>query len=140
MADRIEREIEEILAKFDDVPGTGRAREPISIADHRQKRPGDRKPPRQRSALRITPTQVLLWGAGAVVVGLVLSAFFEPLIWVSVAGTVAFIAGFIWSFRYRAPVGAASPGGGQKFWRDRYIDYEPRHPGVWDRLRGRRRR
>lgn len=150
MADRIEKEIEEILAKLD-VGDTGdtitgeREREPIPL-DQRRRSKGKKKKPNPvvraagssgLSLPGISPASLLFAGAGVMIGGLVLASFWEPLIWLSFAGIVLFLAAFGWSF-LRKP-GAA---GGMKqpkgaYWRDRYIEYEPpSNQGFFGRVAG----
>jgi Flp pilus assembly protein TadB len=137
MADRIEREIEEILARLDDLPAEGQPeRKPISILDKReqQRRPVQPAPPGQPQAglrQRLTPTALLLGGAATVVGGLVLSNVWGPLIWASFAGVVVFLLGFVAAF-FQRPRPAAAPKG--VYWRDRYIEYRPRDSGGGSRL------
>jgi hypothetical protein len=123
MADRIEREIEELLAKLDtELPEGGR--QPISLEERRRRRKPRRSLPRL-SLPDLDPARLLLAGAGTMIAGLFLSLFWSPLIWVSFAGVVIFIGAFLLSFRSR-PVG--SIGGSRPrrvYWRDRYIDYGP---------------
>ncbi len=152
MADRIEREIEEILERLDnEVPGGAppEDRKPISLMQRRQqatnrKPAGAPRAPRQNPMAGITPTALLFAGAGLTVGGLLLSGFVGPLIWLSFAGVVLFIGAFAWSFTRTAP--AARPGGGSGepakgvFWRDRYIEYGPANPGPWARIKRRFRR
>ncbi|MBI2765348.1 MAG: hypothetical protein HYX53_05465 [Chloroflexi bacterium] len=143
MPDRIEREIEEILAKLDEEPPKGSERKPISIIAHKDKRraPGlPKRAPGPPLSQRITPTTLLFAGAATVIGGLVLSNFWSPLIWASFAGVVLFLGAFVWSFTRtsRPGGGAAAPRG--HYWRDRYIEYEPSGPSTWDRLRRRFRR
>jgi hypothetical protein len=123
MADRIEREIEELLAKLEtELPEGGR--QPISLEERRRRRKPRRSLPRL-SLPALDPARLLLAGAGTMIAGLFLSMFWSPLIWVSFAGVVVFIGAFLLSFRSR-PVG--SIGGSRPrrvYWRDRYIDYGP---------------
>jgi hypothetical protein len=138
MADRIEREIEEILARLDEgTPGRGE-RKPASIIAHREKARagGPARRPRSSWKARITPPSMLLTGAALVVGGLLVSSFWGPLIWISFVGVFLFVAAFAWSFRRTPPGGAGSAPQG-RYWRDRYIEYEPSHPSTWDRLKRR---
>jgi hypothetical protein len=147
MADRIEREINEILEKLDSLPDEGAERRPISIADHREKRPKQRVPepakaPRQLPSFIPTPTHALLAGAGTVIGGLVLANLWAPLIWAAFAGVAMFIGGFVAALvrKPNVPRGGASgspnqPGG--VFWRDRYISYEPTNQTTWQKIRRR---
>lgn len=146
MTDKMEREIEEILAKLDEEkqrtvqPDTT----PISILSRRKRapKPAVRASRRTGGTLdRVNPTTLLFAGAGIMVAGLILSGFYSPFIWASFAGIVVFLAAFLWSFR-RTPRssggGASAPGG--HFWRDRYIEYTPAAPSLADRIRSRFRR
>ena len=147
MPDRIEREIEEILAKLDmDEQPRRNERAPISILSQRGKTKSQPAAPRQevprRSASpnifsRVTPATLLLTGAGMVIGGLLFAGAWDPLIWVSFAGVVLFLSAFAWSF-VRTPRPDAGPARGH-FWRDRYIEYNA-NPGPWDRIRRRFRR
>lgn len=143
MADRIEREIEEILAKLDQDGPLAQDKAPVSILSARNKRKTAPKPPRQpRTNLvdALNPTMLLFAGAGLVVGGLILSNAWPPLIWASFAGVVLFLGAFILSFFRSKPVGpAAAPKG--VYWRDRYIEYEPpAQQSAWGRLKRRFRR
>lgn len=146
MPDRIEREIEEILAKLDQEPPPRNDRTPISILAHRGKaRPGTARPapPRRARPRRqlpaVTPATLLLAGAALVVGGLLASNVWGPLIWASFAGVLIFLGAFAWSFvRTPRPTAAGRPEG--VFWRDRYIQYEDVTPSPWQRFRRRFRR
>lgn len=140
MADKFEREIEEILAKLDgDAPPAERT--PISIKSAKRKNPskGSARSPRARTAPAITPTTLLFAGAGVMIAGLLLSAVWEPLIWASFAGIVLFLAAFLWSFR-RSPRVAGAPTPQGHYWRDRYIEYQPAEPTIFDKMKRRFRR
>lgn len=140
MADRIEREIEEILSRLDEgkPPDGPPARSPIPIQSRRKKGNGAAtRLDRQIGGAvgRLTPANLLFAGAGIMIGGLILSAAWDPFIWLAFAGVVLFLAAFIWSFV--RPGGAArnsQPRG--YYWRDRYIEYEPaREPGLLKRLK-----
>ena len=150
MPDKMEREIEEILAKLDsDAPRSSAPplseKAPVSILSRRKRQPG----PLQRATRRtggifdgINPTTLLFAGAGTMVAGLILSSFYGPLIWASFAGVVLFLAAFLWSFRRtpRTSGGTGGDGGGQvkgHYWRDRYIEYKPESPGLGARIKRR---
>lgn len=147
MGDRIEREIEEILERLDnELPGGAlpEDKKPISLMQRRQqatRKVSNPRPPRSNPLAKINPTTLLFTGAALTVGGLILANFVGAMIWVSFAGVVLFLAAFIWSFTRRSTLGAPR-GGAPKgvYWRDRYIEYEPAHPSVWDRLKGRFRR
>lgn len=140
MADRIEREIEEILAKLDD-EAPRETRKPISMLAHKDRKKVTPAAParvRTTNASSITPAQLLIAGAGLVVGGLVLSSFVDALIWVSFAGVVVFLSAFAWSFfRSPRPEGSAAKG---HYWRDRWIEYEPSNGTSWNKLKRRFRR
>jgi len=156
MPDKMEREIEEILARLDkDSPGPQDPAPPISIMARRKKAPGRAEQFRRERAevgsslgngalAAISPTTLLFAGAGVMVAGLILSNFWQPLIWASFAGVVLFLAAFLWSFK-RTPqmtrgggTGAPTPKG--HYWRDRYIEYTPDDSGAMTRLKRRFRR
>jgi hypothetical protein len=148
MADRIEKEIEEILAKLD-VGDTGdtitgeREREPIPLESRRRTRSNKKSNPIVRAAGQgglsipgITPATLLFAGAGVMVGGLILASFWEPLIWLSFAGIILFLAAFGWSFLRKpsAAGGTKTPKGA--YWRDRYIEYEPTSKSFFGRVAG----
>lgn len=162
MPDKMEREIEEILARLDkDSPGPQEPAPPISIMARRKKAPGRAERMREGGAVlgaglggnlgdrllgRLSPTTLLFAGAGVMVGGLILSNVWQPLIWASFAGVVLFLGAFLWSFK-RTPrasggaaggVGAPAPKG--HYWRDRYIEYDATDPGAMTRLKRRLRR
>src|SRR5262245_39081843 len=96
MADKFEREIEEILAKLDDELPAGDAtggRAPISISQKRQQKA---KAQRVRTARpnplnSISPTTLLFAGAGVMFGGLLASAVWDPAIWLALTGVFLFI-------------------------------------------------
>jgi len=146
MPDRIDREIEEILERLgEDAPKRGKAppeggEEPISLEDRRrQRRP--RMSSRAGAAFGFSlsgPSRVslLFTGAGVMVVGLILSAIWGPLIWLAFGGVVLFLAAFIWSFVRPRSVGVKSaPAAKGAHWRGRYVEYEPPPPGVLARIK-----
>jgi len=142
MADRIEREIEEILAKLDE-EAPRETRKPISMLAHKdRKKAAPAAPPRMQrtaAASSITPAQLLLAGAAMVIGGLVLSGFVDAFIWVSFAGVIVFLSAFGWSF-FRSPRPAAGETARGHYWRDRWIEYEPSNANPWDRVKRRFRR
>jgi hypothetical protein len=143
VADRIEQEIEEILAKFDKMPGDeGGGHSPIPIGTKRKRRASASAGVRKSAGgvgNRLTPTALLFAGAGTMVAGLLLANFWSPLIWASFAGVVIFLGAFVWSL-LRTPRPARTQPSGGHFWRDRYIEYEPPSAGPFDRLKRRFRR
>jgi len=152
MPDKMQQEIEEILARLDkDAPAKPAAsavgepdaeRAPISIV---KKRRAKRNPiARARREVRtsipsVTPATLLFTGAGIMVAGLILSSFRQPFIWASLAGVLLFVAAFVWSF-FRSPGTPAAPTPKGVYWRDRYIQYEPANPGPLARLKRKFRR
>lgn len=138
MADRMEREIEEILSKLDvDAPKPERT--PISIMTKRTK-------PRSGMAVRgrnrvpaVSPAVLLIVGAVIMIAGLVLSNVWGPLIWMAFAGVVVFLAAFALSFR-RTPPSSATQAARGHYWRDRYIEYEPGGSDLMTRFKRRFRR
>ncbi|MGE3076390.1 MAG: hypothetical protein AB7N24_10950 [Dehalococcoidia bacterium] len=139
MADKFEREIEEILAKLDDgAPAAPGGNSPISIS---QKRKQKAKAQRVRTSRTnpfssITPTTLLFTGAGLVFGGLIISGAWSPAIWIAFAGVVLFIGAFAWSFRKtNGGGGSAAPRSGGTYWRDRYIDDTPHDGGIKGRFR-----
>ena len=138
MADKFEREIEEILAKLDDeLPSADRAgKPPISISQKRQQKA---KAERVRTArpnplASISPTTLLFAGAGVMFGGLIVSAMWGPAIWFALVGVFLFIGAFFWSFRKTARPSAPVARSQGTFWRDRYIDDRPQS-GIKDRFR-----
>jgi hypothetical protein len=142
MADRIEREINEILEKLEGLPDDPAPpeRRPISIAERRERRPEPPPPPTRRlPSVPLNPTHALVAGAGTVVGGLILSNLWAPLIWAAFAGVAVFIGGFVAAF-FRRPRPRAEQRDGV-FWRDRYIRYDATQSAPWTtRLRRRFRR
>ena len=139
MPDRIDREIEEILARLgEEAPKQGE--EPISLEDRRRRRS---RPMSSRAVAAFgfrvkgpTPASLLFAGAGVMVAGLILSAIWGALIWLAFGGVVLFVAAFIWSFvRPRRPRAASQPASKGAHWRGRYVEYEPPPPGALARIR-----
>lgn len=131
MPDRIQQEIEEILARAGDLPGRGPTQqEPIPF----RRRRGPRRPRFPRLRLPFEPATLLFAGAALLLAGFIGSAFWGAAIWISFAGIVLFLGAFIWSF-FREPR-RPSPGGPKRvYWRDRYIEYEPERPSLARRVR-----
>lgn len=139
MADRIEREIEEILSRLgDDQPPAGRQPIPIKSGRRRKQHRGHRI----QFPWRIDPPVLMFAGAGVMLVGLVLSAFAGWLIWVAFAGVLMFLAAFFVSFARgwpKAPNAQSRPSAGV-FWRDRYIRYDEPEQGPLARIKRKFRR
>ncbi len=136
MPDRVEREIEEILSKLENSGGGGPApkpapgREPIPLKPRRKPSMASRIVGGIPAMPNVTPATLLFAGAGIMLGGLVLSAVADAMIWVAFAGVVIFLGAFIWAFLRRTSPGPASTGNvgssNGAYWRDRYIEYEPR--------------
>ncbi|MCC7366643.1 MAG: hypothetical protein IT303_19955 [Dehalococcoidia bacterium] len=146
MADRIEREIEEILARLDqEEPLPAGEKKPVSIMAAKAKRsqaPAPPRAPRPNPLANVNLTSFLIAGAAMVLGGLILASFWEPLIWASFAGVVVFLGAFAMSFFRSRPAGGGSTRGGSQgvYWRDRYIQYEPASASTWQRIKRRFRR
>lgn len=143
MPDRIQREIEEILERLDDdEPRAGGARKPISIVSRRKRGPiaGQRLRRQLDSLLR--PGRLLITGAIVMVAGFIVANAWEPLIWVSFAGVVLFLAAFVSTFvRRRGGSSTPPPASRGGYWRDRYIAYEsPSGRRAVDRIKRRFRK
>ncbi len=147
MADRIEREIEEILERLDnELPGGAlpEDKKPISLMQRRQqatkKAPQVPRGPRQNPLARFSPSTLLVTGAGLTVGGFILSSFSGVLIWVALAGVALFIGSFIWSLT-RTHTDRPGASGDQPakgvYWRDRYIEYDPPSASLWSRIKRR---
>jgi len=140
VADKFEREIEEILAKLDDkLPPADPVRAPISIADKRQQKAKATRVRTQRKnpLAGISTTTFLFAGAGIMFGALILSNIWGPLIWASFAGVVLFLGAFVASLRRTSRPGPTSaPQGNARYWRDRYIDDRPTTSQSADRIKG----
>ena len=93
MSDKFEREIEEILAKLDDelpAPDPASARPPISLQQKRQQKAKAQRvrTSRPNPLANLSPTTLLFAGAGIMFGGLIVSGFWGPAIWASLAGIV----------------------------------------------------
>ncbi len=142
MADRVEREIEEILSKLDDLPGDGgKGRTPVPIASRRRPAPTPAARASRGPGLldRLSPASMMITGAVVMMGGLLAAAFVDSLIWLAYAGVVLFLAAFLTSF-FRSSRGGAPARPRGMYWRDRYIEYEPSKPGALERFRQRFRR
>jgi hypothetical protein len=139
MPDRVEREIEEILAKMDDEPGRGRApsREPIPLRPRNKPRTTSARMTSSFSLPHITPATLLFGGAGIMIVGLIGATFADGLIWLSFAGVVLFLAAFVWSLTRRPIAGrsGAAPAPRGTHWRDRYVEYDADQPNSIERFK-----
>lgn len=148
MPDKMEREIEEILARLDR-ENTGKPlgadRAPISIASRQRRKHHPMASLRSQASRlsgRFSPATLLLAGAAVMVIGLILSNVWPGLIWASFGGVVLFLGAFVWSFMRSSTPGSSRSGAAPRghYWRDRYIEYQPTHPSAFERLKRRFRR
>ena len=126
MADRIEREIEEILKKIDKFPEGSR--------QARVRRPGGNGPARRSSTgaskwlSSVTMRKVMMWALVAVIV-----AFFLRGIpggyWLLIGAIIVFVTAFILSTRG----GGGAPTSTEKRWRGQPLDLS--EPGWPDRFK-----
>ena len=114
-SDRLERDVEEVLANIEDFDWRRR----------QSRRPGPIRLAAQRLATKLvsrvtalTANHLLLLGALMLIVGLVLRG---GGLWVAIMGIVIFVIGLFWASR-GGNRQAHQPRGG--YWRDRYISYE----------------
>jgi hypothetical protein len=132
MADRIEKEIEEILRRIDDIPGRKRAKAP--------RRGGGRPLAAAQSWVahtlaRLSMRKVMMWALFVVLV-----TFFARGVpgayWLMIGALIVFVTAFLLSTRSGGSYGAP-----QKRWRGEPIDLRP--PSLPNRikawLKGRRR-
>lgn len=142
MADRIEREIEEILERLEKKgkvpagpqPPSGAGREPIAFTPRRRRRSiASRIASAFSLGMDMTPANLLFVGAGVMIVGFVLATFWEPFIWLSLGGVGIFLFAFVWSF-FRRPgrrIGAPP----ERYWRGQRIEYDAPHAGPITRFK-----
>lgn len=135
MPNRIEREIEEILTKLDDVPERGRA--PIRMRRgwrSRLSRSLGRLRGRVPALPALNPGTMMLVGIVMILSGLILRTFSGDLTrWVVTIGLVLFFLSFILSFWPGARRGGAV--GGDTYWRGQRIPRSQlRGPSLSSRL------
>ena len=145
MSDKLERDVEEVLAGIEDFDWR-----------RRERRPGPLRRAAQRFAqsasrrlARLSPGHLMLVGSLLVIASFILPG--QVRVWAIILGVVLFLIGIVWSARGGGRGGRrGSPGGGGEpstrggYWRDRYISYDapPRNPlggalGRWFRRRDR---
>jgi hypothetical protein len=129
MADRIEREIEEILKKIENFPERGKGARP-------PRRPGAPGGAPQRWLARISLRKVMIWALFAVIVAFLLRGI-PGAYWLLIGALVVFVTAFILSTR-GGPAGSKAP---EKRWRGQPLDLSS--PSWPDRikafLKGRKR-
>ena len=142
MSDKLERDVEEVLAGIEDFDWRRRERRPGPLRRALQ-RFGQRAS--QRLA-RLSPGHLMLVGSLLVIASFILPG--QVRVWAIILGVVLFLIGIVWSARGGGKGGARVRGGGEPttrggYWRDRYISYDapPRNPlgplGRWFRRRDR---
>lgn len=135
MSDKLERDVEEVLAGIEDFDWRRRERRPGPL-----RRAGQRfaRKLSERSA-RLRAGHLMLLGSLLVIVGFVLRGNSLGM-WAVILGVVLFLIGIVWSARGgggRKERGPTTRGG---YWRDRYISYDepPGNPlSRWFRRRDR---
>lgn len=144
MSDKLERDVEEVLAGIEDFDWRRRERRPGPLRRAVQ-RFGQRA---SRRLARLSPGHLMLVGSLLVIASFILPG--QVRVWAVILGVVLFLIGIVWSARGGGRGGRrGAPGGGGEpstrggYWRDRYISYDapPRSPlgplGRWFRRRGR---
>jgi hypothetical protein len=111
MADRIEREIEEILKKIENFPQGGKGARP-------PRRPASpRNSTAQRWLARLSLRKVMMWALFAVIVAFLLRGI-PGAYWLLIGALVVFVTAFILSTR-SGPAGTQLP---EKRWRGQAMD------------------
>ena len=147
MSDKLERDVEEVLAGIEDFDWRRRERRPGPLRRAAQ-RFGQSA---SRRLARLSPGHLMLAGSLLVIASFILPG--QVRVWAIILGVVLFLIGIVWSARGGGRGGrggkGGSPGGGGEpstrggYWRDRYISYDapPRSPlgplGRWFHRRGR---
>ncbi len=131
-SDRIQKEVDELLAKIEKFPPPHPLRRRISDTASAPFRALSRS----LSALslpRISAGHVLLAAIIIIVIAYVAGGTSDVWRWVIVAGIALFIAAFVMSLRRQSKPPA------ERYWRDRPLDLDNRGSGrsFWDRWRGR---
>jgi len=131
-SDRIQKEVDELLAKIEKFPPRRPRSRRISDAASAPFRALNRG----RSGLslpRISAGHVLLAAIIIIVIAYVAGGASNVWNWVIVGGIALFIAAFVMSLRRQSKPPA------ERYWRDRPIDLEDRgsRRSFWDRWRGR---
>ena len=145
MSDKLERDVEEVLAGIEDFDWRRRERRPGPLRRAVQ-RFGQSA---SRRLARLSPGHLMLVGSLLVIASFILPG--QVRVWAIILGVVLFLIGIVWSARGGGRGGkGGSPGGGGEpstrggYWRDRYISYDApsRNPlggalGRWFRRRDR---
>ncbi len=131
-SDRIQQEVDELLAKIEKFPPprplSRRISDFVSAPFHAvSRRLSGLNPP------RISAGHVLLAAIVLIVIAYVSGFSSNFWVWVGLAGAGLFVAAFVISLRRQSKPPA------QRYWRDRPLDVEDRGSGrsFWDRWRGR---
>jgi len=135
MPDRIEREIEDILKKLDDLPDKGQ--KPIPF----RQRPKPRASSKAqgwfgKSLARLSLNQIMLYALIAVLVAFFLRSLpFAS--WVMIGALVVLATAFVMSMRNGGRSSSTGGGGTEKRWRGEVIDLSPPPgPGIAGRIKG----
>jgi len=130
MADRIEREIEEILRKIDDLPERRKAKAA------RKSPPSSSGPSSLRLLSRINMRKVMMWSLFAIIVGALLFRAVPGGYFLLIGAIIVFVTAFILSTR-----GGPTANVPEKRWRGQPLDLnEPAWPDklkAWWKGRGR---
>jgi hypothetical protein len=131
MADKYEREIDEILSRIDDFPRHAARRKRLS--NRVLRRAGTAQRGFAVRLARISVSQVMLTAMGLIVVSYFLRSVLHGLwVYAMVLGLILFFTAFVLSFRNSD----RGPGRGQPYYRGQPRSYyESREPSVVDRLR-----
>jgi hypothetical protein len=129
MADRIEREIEEILRKIDDLPERRKAKAA-------RKTPPSTGPSNLRVLSRVNMRKVMMWSLFAIIVGALLFRAVPGGYFLLIGAIIVFVTAFILSTR-----GGPTTNAPEKRWRGQPLDLnEPTWPNrfkAWWKGRGR---
>ncbi|PZC49916.1 MAG: hypothetical protein DK306_000339 [Chloroflexi bacterium] len=127
MADRLERDVEDVLEKIEDFEWHRRQRRAPSRARRAWSGFWQQTSDRLGSLfVRFSSGHLMLAGFLLLVAGLVLRARGLGT-WFVLAGIILFLIGLAWNMR--APRSGPTPDGRGGFWRDRYIHYDESQPG-----------
>ena len=134
MPNRVEREIEEIMAKLE-TPAPGRA--PVRLRRSwrsRVRRTLGRVPRPRTSLTRLNAGSMMLWGIGLILAALLLRMVSAELTrWAVILGLILFFGAFVVGFLHEEP---GSFGSGETYWRgQRFSRSELRGPSTVDRLK-----
>lgn len=127
MSNRLEREIEEILGKLDELPAE---RKPIPLRRRRTRTRWNRLLAKLPPLPRFNPSSMMLAGIGLILSALLFRMFSTSLAtWAALIGLGLFFASFVLSFMQGRGGGPSGGSGGDVYWRgQRYTRTEFRGP------------